>query len=219
LIDPPSGRAIVPALEVVAIPNGTFAQNCYLVHPRGSSDAAIVDPGEESARILAEAARRGLRITAIWLTHAHIDHVLGVAAVRAATGAPISLHPSDRPFYDNAPTQGLMFGIQVAPLPAPDVELHHGDVLTLGDVALEVRHVPGHSPGHVVLVAPGLVLGGDVLFAGSIGRTDLPGGDLETLLDGIRRELLTLPDETVVYSGHGPPTTIGVERNTNPFLT
>jgi glyoxylase-like metal-dependent hydrolase (beta-lactamase superfamily II) len=209
----------VSALDVVAIPNGTFAQNCYLVHSRGSPDAAIVDPGEESDRILAHASRRGLRIIAIWLTHAHLDHVMGVAAVKEATGAPISLHPADRPLYDNAPTQGLWFGLQIAPLPAPDLELHHGDVLTLGDVALEVRHVPGHSPGHVVFVAPGVVIGGDVLFAGSIGRTDLPGGDLETLLDGIRRELLPLPDETVVYSGHGPPTTIGVERNTNPFLT
>lgn len=206
-------------LEVVAIPNGTFAQNCYLVHPRGSSEAAIVDPGEESGRILAEASRRGLRITAIWLTHAHIDHVMGVAAVKAASGAPIFLHPDDRPLYDNAPTQGLWFGLRIAALPAPEVALRHGDVLTLGDVTLEVRHVPGHSPGHVVFVAPGVVLGGDVLFAGSIGRTDLPGGDLETLLDGIRRELLTLPDETVVYSGHGPLTTIGVERTTNPFLT
>jgi glyoxylase-like metal-dependent hydrolase (beta-lactamase superfamily II) len=213
------GRAIVSALEVVAIPNGTFAQNCYLVHPRGSPDAAIVDPGEESDRILAETARRGLRITAIWLTHAHIDHVMGVAAVKEATGAPISLHPADRLLYDNAPTQGLWFGLQIGQLPAPDLELHHGEVLTLGDVTLEVRHLPGHSPGHVVFVAPGVVIGGDVLFAGSIGRTDLPGGDLETLLEGLRRELLTLPDETVVYSGHGPPTTIGVERNTNPFLT
>jgi hydroxyacylglutathione hydrolase len=209
----------VSALDVVPIPNGTFAQNCYLVHPRGSSDAAIVDPGEESDRILAEASGRGLRITAIWLTHAHIDHVMGIGAVKAATGAPISLHPADRPLYDNAPAQGLWFGLRIAPLPPPEVELRHGDRLTLGDVTLEVRHVPGHSPGHVVFVAAGMVIGGDVLFAGSIGRTDLPGGDLETLLDGIRRELLTLPDETVVYSGHGPPTTIGEERKSNPFLT
>ena len=207
------------ALEVVAIPNGTFAQNCYLVHPRGSSDAAIVDPGEESDRILAEASRRGLRLTAIWLTHAHIDHVMGIAAIKAATGAPIALHPADRPLYDNAPTQGRWFGLQIAPLPVPEVELRHGDVLTLGDVTLEVRHVPGHSPGHVVFVAPGVVIGGDVLFAGSIGRTDLPGGDHEALLDGIRRELLTLPDATVVYPGHGPATTIGEERASNPFLT
>jgi len=209
----------VPELEIITIPNGTFAQNCYLVHPRSSLTAAIIDPGEESDRVLAEAARRGLRITAIWLTHAHIDHVMGVASVREATGAPIALHPADRPLYDNASTQGLWFGIQIDPLPPPDVELHHGDVLMLEEVALEVRHVPGHSPGHVVFVSPGVVIGGDVLFAGSIGRTDLPGGDLETLLDGIRRELLTLPDETVVYSGHGPPTTIGVERTSNPFLT
>ena len=123
MIGPLPGRALVSTLEVVAIPNGTFAQNCYLLHPRGSSEAAIVDPGEESDRILAEAYGRGLRITAIWLTHAHIDHVMGIAAVKAATGAPIALHPADRPLYDNAPAQGLWFGLRLAPLPAPEVEL------------------------------------------------------------------------------------------------
>jgi len=216
---PPSPRApLASGLEILAIPNGTFVQNCYLVYPHGSTEAAIVDPGEEADRILAEATKRGLRITAIWLTHAHIDHVMGIAAIREATGAPIYLHPADRPLYDNAPAQGLWFGVALSRLPPPDVELHHGDRLKLGDIALEVRHVPGHSPGHVVLVAPGAVLGGDVLFAGSIGRTDLPGGDHEALLAGIRRELLTLPDETIVYSGHGPPTTIGEERKSNPFL-
>ncbi len=206
-------------LEIVQIPNGSFAQNCYLVYPAGSDEAVLVDPGEEAGRFLAEAKSRGVRITAIWLTHAHIDHILGVPAVRAATGAPIHLHPADRPLYEHAPTQARWFGLEVETLPAPDAELRHGQRLGLGTVAFEVRHVPGHSPGHVVLVAPGAVIAGDVLFAGSIGRTDLPGGDLETLLRGIRRELLTLPDETVVYPGHGPATSIGAERASNPFLT
>ena len=206
------------ALEVVPIPNGAFSQNCYLVHPAGSREAAVVDPGEESDRVLREARSRGLDIRAIWLTHAHVDHIMGVAAVREATGAPVYLHPADRPLYDNLPAQALWFGLRLPAPPPPDHDLAHGDRLRLGDVELEVRHVPGHSPGHVVLVGPGCALVGDVVFAGSIGRTDLPGGDLDALLGGIHREVLTLPDETVLYPGHGPVTTVGQERRANPFL-
>ncbi len=206
-------------LEIHVIPNGQFAENCYLVHPAGSPDAVIVDPGEEADRFLAEAGRLGLHIGAIWLTHAHIDHVLGVGAVHEATGAPILLHPADRPLYENLPQQALWFGLRASPPPPLGRELAHGDLLQLGAVPVAVRHAPGHSPGHVLFVAPGLVLGGDVLFEGSIGRSDLPGGDHGRLLRSIRDELLTLPDDTVVYPGHGPATTIGRERRENPFLT
>lgn len=205
-------------LEIIPIPNGLFEENCYLVHAPGSADAVIVDPGDEAERFLAAARSRGLTIREIWLTHAHVDHITGVRAVRDATGAPIFLHPSDRQLYDNLPAQGAWFGLPLEPPPPPDRELAHGDRLRVGEVEVEVRHLPGHSPGHVVFIAPGAVLAGDVLFAGSIGRTDLPGGNLEALLDGIRRELFTLPDETVVYPGHGPATTIGRERRDNPFL-
>ena len=205
--------------RVIQIPNGQFAQNCFLVVPDGSSDAIVVDPGEEADRILARAHREGLTIRAIWLTHAHLDHVLGVKAVRDATGAPIYLHPADRPLYDNAPQQGQWFGFRVEPPPPPDHALAHGDRLALGPEAVEVRHAPGHSPGSVCFVGARFVLAGDVLFQGSIGRTDLPGGNLERLLRSIREQLLTLPDDTLVYSGHGPVTTIGAERETNPFLT
>lgn len=206
-------------VRVIAIPNGQFAQNCYLLAPEGGQDAAVVDPGEESARILDRARREGLAIRAIWLTHAHLDHVLGVKAVHDATGAPIHLHPADRPLYDRMPAQAEWFGFRAEPAPAPDHELAHGDRLALGPAVLEVRHVPGHSPGSVCFVGDGFVIGGDVLFQGSIGRTDLPGGSLEQLLASIREQLLTLPDETLVYSGHGPVTTVGRERRTNPFLT
>ena len=184
----------------------------------GAPDTVLVDPGEEAERLLAEAARRARRITAIWLTHAHLDHIAGVSAVHRATGAAIHLHPADRALYDGLPEQGRWFGMRFDPPPPPEVMLHHGQHLLVGGSEFEVRHVPGHSPGHVCFIGGGVVLGGDVLFEGSIGRTDLPGGDLEALLAGIRRELLVLPDPTIVYPGHGPATTVGREREENPFL-
>ncbi len=205
--------------EIVTIPNGQFAQNCLLVGDPDSNAAAIVDPGEEAERFLAELARRGWTLAAIWLTHAHIDHVLGVRAVKQATGAPIYLHPLDRPLYDHVAEQARWFGIRAESPPPPDIELAAGDTLTVGGASFEVRHTPGHSPGSVSLVGAGGIIGGDVLFQGSIGRTDLPGGDAETLLRSIHAEFLTLPDETIVYTGHGPHTTVGAERRTNPFLT
>lgn len=207
------------APEVVCVTNGQFAENCYLVADPAVGDCAVVDPGEESGRILAEVAQRGWRIAAIWLTHAHVDHVLGVAAVKAASGAPVHLHPADRPLYDALPEQATWMGLTAAPPPPPDAELHHGGRIVLGTHSFEVRHTPGHSPGSVSLIGAGIALVGDALFAGSVGRTDLPGGNGVALLSGIRRQLLVLPDETVVYSGHGPATTIGDERATNPFLT
>ncbi|HXE56509.1 MAG TPA: MBL fold metallo-hydrolase [Gemmatimonadales bacterium] len=205
-------------LEVVAIPNGQFVQNCYLVADRATGEAAIIDPGEESDRFLAELGRRGWRLRAIWLTHAHIDHILGVGAVHRATGAPIHLHPADRPLYDGLPQQAEWFGLTAAPPPPVDRELVEGQVLEVGGCRFEVRHTPGHSPGSVSLVGHGRIFGGDVLFNGSIGRTDLPGGDFATLMESIRREFLSLPDSTIVHSGHGPDTTVGVERLTNPFV-
>lgn len=205
--------------EVVCIVNGRFAQNCYLVADVESGDCVVVDPGEESARILSEVARRGWRIGAIWLTHAHVDHILGVGAVKAAAGVPVHLHPADRPLYDGLPQQAQLMGLAAEPAPPPDHVLAPGARLRVGRHEFEVRHTPGHSPGSVSFVAPGAALTGDALFAGSVGRTDLPGGDGAALLRSIRRELLPLPDETVVYSGHGPASTIGMERATNPFLT
>ena len=206
-------------LEIVVLPNGQFVENCYLVGDTASGDAVIIDPGEESARFLGELERRGWRLSAIWLTHAHVDHVMGVAEVHRATGAPIFLHPADRPLYDNFPRQGQWLGLHLEPLPDPHHPLAHGDRLVVGSGSFEVRHTPGHSPGSVSLVAPGVVFSGDALFAGSIGRTDLPGGDTDTLMASIARELLSLPDSTRVLSGHGPETTIGTERRSNPFLT
>lgn len=205
-------------LEVVALPNGQFAENCYLVADRRTREAVMIDPGEEPAMFLAELDTRAWSLRAIWLTHAHIDHILGVAAVRAATGAPIHLHPLDRRLYDALPQFGAWVGMQVEPPPPPDVELRPGSTVRVGGYDFEVRFTPGHSPGSVSFVGHGMVFGGDVLFNGSIGRTDLPGGDFPTLMSTIHAQFLSLPDSTIVHSGHGPDTTIGVERLTNPFL-
>jgi len=179
----------------------------------------MIDPGEEPQMFLAELNTRGWSLGGIWITHGHIDHILGVAAVKRATGAPIYLHPADRPLYDSLTQQGSWFGLKVDRLPPPDRDLEAGQRLDVGGIEFTVRHTPGHSPGSVSFVRQGTIFGGDVLFNGSIGRTDLPGGDAATLLKSIHRDFLSLPDSTVVRSGHGPETTIGVERLTNPFLT
>ncbi len=206
-------------LEVVALPNGQFVENCYLVADKRARQAVIIDPGEESERFLAELKGRRWELQAIWLTHAHIDHILGVGAVHRATGASIHLHPLDRPLYDALPKYGAWVGMEAELPPPPHFELASGQVLRVGAFEFTVRFTPGHSPGSVSFLGQGLIFGGDVLFSGSVGRTDLPGGDTATLMATIQSEFLSLPDSTVVHSGHGPDTTIGMERVTNPFLT
>ena len=206
-------------LEVVSLPNGQFAENCYLVADRRTREAVIIDPGEEPAMFLAELDTRGWTLRAIWLTHAHIDHIIGVGAVHTRTGAPIHLHPQDRPIYDALPQYGTWIGMRLDPPPPPDRDLRPGQVLRVGGFEFEVRFTPGHSPGSVSFLGQGMIFGGDVLFNGSVGRTDLPGGDAATLMATIQTQFLSLPDSTVVHSGHGPDTTIGIERLTNPFLT
>jgi hydroxyacylglutathione hydrolase len=205
--------------EIVQLPNGQFVENCWLVADPRTREAVMIDPGEEPAMFLAELDTRRWTLRAIWLTHAHIDHILGVAAVKRATGVPVFLHPADRSLYDGLADQGAWFGMRPEAPPAPDHELMAGQRLTVGSLAFEVRHTPGHSPGSVSFLGHGTIFGGDALFNGSVGRTDLPGGDFATLMQSMQREFLSLPDSTVVRSGHGPETTIGVERLTNPFLT
>jgi hydroxyacylglutathione hydrolase len=206
-------------MKVVQIPNGQFLENSYLVIDETTGSCAVIDPGEESGLILHKLGEAAVTPVAIWITHAHVDHVLGVGRLKDATGAPVYLHPADRALYDRLPEQAFAFGMRAARLPPPDRTLGHRDVLTVGALAFRVRHAPGHSPGSVVFEGQGAAFVGDVLFQGSIGRTDLPGGDFDALRGSIERELLTLPDSTIVYSGHGPETTVGHERRANPFLT
>lgn len=205
--------------KVICLTTGAFSQNGYIVGDLESGEAVLVDPGEDAELFLRRLATERLTLKEVWLTHAHVDHVLGVKRVVEETGVPVYLHPEDLALYRKAAEQAAWFGMRADPPPEPDRELAEGDILSVGSLKFEVRHLPGHSPGSVVFVGPGFALVGDVLFAGSVGRTDLPGGDTKLLFSGIREKLLTLPDETVIYPGHGPETTIGRERATNPFLT
>jgi hydroxyacylglutathione hydrolase len=197
-----------------------FAENSYLVRRAGASRAVCIDPGNTATPLLRQVEAEQLEVAAILLTHAHLDHVEGVAAIARATGAPVYLHPADRFLYDNAARQALQFGMRIDAPPPVDHELADGQQLVLGDVVYHVRLVPGHSPGHVLFHVPdaGCAFVGDIVFNGSIGRTDLPGGDYAQLISGIREHVLTLPAETRLFPGHGEATTVAHEGATNPFL-
>ncbi len=206
-------------MRVRTFTGGGFAENGYLVTCDGS--AVAVDPGAAADRMVEALSSEGLDLQAVLLTHAHLDHVEGVHLVRAAfPQVPIWLHPDDLRMYRALPEQAAAFGLTLHPQPEPDHELAHGQRITFGSCALDVRHAPGHAQGHVMFVseAAGVALVGDVVFQGSIGRTDLPGGDFYTLMRSIREQVLTLPDAMALLTGHGPPTTVGDERTGNPFL-
>lgn len=198
---------------------GELQTNAYIVGCPETKAAAVVDPGAEGERILKAAAAEGFTLRFILLTHGHADHTGAVAALRRATAAKVLVHRADALMLtDAALNLSLYFGAGYTAGP-PDGELKDGDVVEIGKLALEVRHTPGHTPGSVSFAGAGAVFSGDTLFAGSVGRTDFPGGSLQQLLRSIKERLLSLPDETAVYPGHGPATTIGEEREQNPFLT
>lgn len=206
-------------MRILGFPVGPFQANAYIVICEETAVCALVDPGAEAERLLAATAQEGASVELILLTHAHLDHIGGVAAAVRETGAPVYLHPDDLPLYRAVPEQARSFGVEVETPPPADRELADGEIIKVGREQLEVRHTPGHSPGHVSFIGTGFALVGDCVFAGSIGRTDLPGADFKTLMSSISERLLTLPDETILYSGHGPQTSVGQERRMNPFLT
>ena len=198
---------------------GPLETNAYLVVDEGTRQALLIDPGLESEEIYDFILQEGLDLSAIVNTHGHFDHVCGSAFFKAKTGKPVLLHRDDVAMMSQAAEQALSYGFQVPTPPEPDRLLTEGDEVVVGESRFQVLHTPGHTPGGICLYEEGVVFVGDTLFAGSIGRTDMPGGSYEVLLSSIRDKLLSLPDETAVYPGHGPPTTIGEERAHNPFLT
>ena len=197
---------------------GPLQENCWLLVDADSRDAVLVDPGDEPARLVALLEAHEARLTAIWLTHAHVDHVGAVGPLAARFGVPVALNPADRPLYDRAPEIGHLYGMQIPPLPAPAQDLADGDVLTLGSQTFTVVHLPGHSPGQVAFVSDEVAIVGDVVFAGSIGRTDLPLSDPRAMRQSLQRVAGWAP-ELVLHPGHGPSTTVGRELADNPFLS
>jgi hydroxyacylglutathione hydrolase len=208
-------------LTILSLPLGPVQTNTYLVGNENNGEAVVIDPAWDGDVILDQARQRSWRITSIWLTHAHFDHLAGGGAVAEGTTPmpPVALHPGDNALW-RAKGGAALFGFQIDPGPEPTIDLSQFTHLRLGQVEFDVRHTPGHTPGHVVFYCSqeSLAFCGDVIFQGSIGRTDLPGGDFSTLLNSIRTQILTLPDETRLLSGHGPETTVGEERVSNPFL-
>jgi glyoxylase-like metal-dependent hydrolase (beta-lactamase superfamily II) len=200
---------------------GLLQENCYILGCETTREGVVIDPGDNARAILKLVRQEGLTITAILNTHAHLDHVMAVEAVRAATHAPFYLHAADLPILRDVPERArLWLDSEVDPIEEPDGYLEHEQLIAFGMEQLEVRFTPGHAPGHVVFVhhAGRQVFAGDTLFQGSIGRYDLPGADGPTLFRSIQEQLFTLPDDYAVFPGHGPETTIGVERVYNPFV-
>lgn len=210
-------------LQLYSATFNAFSENTYIIYNE-DKDCWIVDPGmydvSELQAFDAFIAEQGLKPQGIINTHAHIDHILGVQAMMDKYHIPFALHPLEAPVLGGARGSAMMFGLALASVPQPTQVLKEGQTLQLGKDTIEVRLAPGHSPGSVVFyyAEGGWAIGGDVLFAGSIGRTDLPGGNHEQLLRSIREQVFTLPDETVIYPGHGPETTIAKEKRSNPFL-
>lgn len=206
------------AMQLRGFTVGLLEENCWLVVDDVAREAVLVDPGDEADRLLAAVAASGATLTAIWLTHAHFDHLGAVAAIKRVHDVPVYLHPLDLPLHTFAAQSAERWGLSIEQPPPPERELADGDRMRVGALEFTVMHAPGHAPGHVVFHGHGVALSGDCLFAGSIGRSDLPFCNPAHLAASLER-IAALPPETVVHPGHGPLTTIGVERETNPFLS
>jgi hydroxyacylglutathione hydrolase len=205
-------------LEMLTV--GPFQENCYIVGDEESGAGVLVDPGDEAARIALAVEQTELEIQSIIVTHAHIDHVGAVGALVDEYACPVLMHTEAEPMLSHLPTQAMMMGLKFGKVPTVDRNIGDGEVLEVGALRLSSLYTPGHAPGHLSFydADEGFVLSGDAIFAGSIGRVDLPGGDMGLLMRSINEKLITLPDETRVYPGHGPQTTVGNERVSNPFL-
>jgi glyoxylase-like metal-dependent hydrolase (beta-lactamase superfamily II) len=208
-------------LEIVRFVVGPLSTNAYLIAEEGQKEAVAIDPGWDGELLLAKAAERGWRITNIWLTHAHFDHFGGAAALADGSNPPppVALHPADYPLW-RAQGGAAMFGMRIDPGPEPTIDLTDGQTLYVGSTQVFVRYAPGHTPGHVVFYVPDekICFCGDVIFRAGIGRTDLAGGSYEQLMESIHSQILTLPGDTRLLSGHGGETTVDRERRSNPFL-
>ncbi|SHE57275.1 Glyoxylase, beta-lactamase superfamily II [Desulforamulus putei DSM 12395] len=203
---------------IETLPVGNLEVNCYIIGCEETGQAAVVDPGDEAGRILDRLAKGGLKVAAVVLTHGHADHIGAVGELKKATGAPVMIHAQDGEMLTN-PARNLSawLGEQLSFKPA-DRLLEDGDTIQVGTVTLEVIHTPGHTPGGICLRAGKDLFTGDTLFARSIGRSDFPGGSHTTLIKSIKSKLLALPEDTKIYPGHGPTSTIGEEKRHNPFL-
>jgi glyoxylase-like metal-dependent hydrolase (beta-lactamase superfamily II) len=208
-------------LEIITFTLGPVKTNAYLVADSESHAAAVIDPAWDGQIILAEALKHNWRIAHLWYTHAHFDHIGGAGAIADGLNPLplVALHPSDHVLW-RAEGGAPLFGFKIDPGPEPTIDLNQGQILRLGSVEFEVRFTPGHTPGHCIFFVPsaGVCFCGDLIFRNSVGRTDLPGGDTNTLVDSIRTQVFTLPDDTRLLSGHGPETTVGLERRFNPFV-
>ena len=203
---------------IKTLPVGPIMANCFIVGCQETMQAAIIDPGDEADKILQSVADSNLEVKTIINTHGHFDHVSANKGIHAATNAPILIHALDAPMLEHISASAANWGLSAENSPVPDRTLNDGDTIVFGNITLNVLHTPGHTPGGISLFTEGHVFVGDTLFAGSIGRTDFPGGDFATLKSSIQDKLFTLGDDVRVYTGHGPETTIGHEKQHNPFV-